>query len=89
MHKGQKLEPAKRYRVTHRDNDGRQITATRLYKWHEVRFGDILCFVFTSRVNKDVEASFSDNKITMRGKRLPMTELSIPLYDLVEFKAIN
>ena len=81
--KGTTLEPAKRYKITHKDNTGKTITATRIFKWMETRFGDIPCFVFTSRVDKSVSAEFSDNTLRMAGKRLPAQEISIPIYDLI------
>ena len=82
--KGTTLEPAKRYKVTHREDSGKTVTATRIFKWTETRFGgDVFCFVFTSRVDKSVVAEFSDNKLRMSGRRLPKQEISIPIYDLI------
>ncbi|KKN59790.1 hypothetical protein LCGC14_0538800 [marine sediment metagenome] len=81
--KGTALVPARRYKVTHRDNTGKVTKATRIFKWTENRFGSILCFVFTSRVNKDVVASFANDTLTISGRRIPSSELSIPIYDLI------
>lgn len=86
--KGTTLEPAKRYKIKHREGK-RTITATRIFKWIDTRFGSIPCFVFTSRVNKDVKARFENNKLYISGRRIPQQELSIPLYDLLEITAIN
>ena len=80
--KGTTLEPAKRYKVTHRNGE-KTVTATRIFKWMENRFGSIPCFVFTSRVNKDVIASFADDILIISGRRIPSSELSIPIYDLI------
>ena len=80
--KGTTLEPAKRYKVTHREGE-KTIKATRIFKWPETRFGKILCFVFTSRVDKSVSATFANNKLTISGRRIPQQEVSIPIYDLI------
>ena len=81
--KGTTLKPAKRYKVTHRSNSGKPIKATRIFKWMETRFGKIPCFVFTSKVNKDVVAEYIGNTLRITGKRLPQQEISIPIYDLI------
>ena len=91
--KGQTLEPGRKYKVTHRVTDfhgnEKTVTATRVFKWMETRFESIPCFVFSSKVDRNVEAWFEDNKLYMRGKRLPQSELSIPIYDLLSFVSIK
>jgi len=88
--KGQTLEPAKKYRVRHREN-GKIVSAIRIFKWPSVRFGNIPCGVFTSRVDKNVTAQYNkeEKTLTISGKRIPRQEVSIPIYDLIEFTAIQ
>lgn len=63
-------------------------TVRRIYKGEEMRFGNIKCFVFTSRVNR---GAFAEVKRTNEGieftyKNLNKSlrqEISIPYYDLM------
>lgn len=77
------LEPGKRYRVRMR---GQRVAVQRIYKWPELRFGDIPCHVFTAKVAPDVSATWDQATQTLElsGKQVPSSEVSIPEYDLHE-----
>lgn len=84
------LEPGNTYLVAHRGrSDSRQQGATRkvrrIFKGVEKRFGEISCAVFTSKVNKTASASFNTETsvLSIRGARVPRSEVSIPHYDLI------
>lgn len=73
------LERGKAYRVKIK---GQRNTVRRIFKYAERRFGDLQCFVFTSRVDAVVSATVDGDALTLRGKRLPSSEVSVPHYDL-------
>jgi hypothetical protein len=79
------LTQGAKYRVTHKGSTGKVTRALRVFKWEESRFGSIRCWVFTSRVSRDVRATFDaeTQTLSMSGRRLPAQELSIPYYDLI------
>lgn len=80
------LEIGKKYFVTHINNKKK---VKRIYKGTEQRFGNILCFVFTAKVNKDVKCTVTYSKSgdikffkwSGVGLNVP-NEISIPYYDL-------
>ena len=78
------LVPGRAYRVVHAVGGPGVCRARRIFKWHEKRFGDIPCCVFTSRANPDVRGEWNPLKksLTLTGRRLPTSEISIPFYDL-------
>jgi hypothetical protein len=88
IHKGQRLEMGHKYRVTHREND-KQVRAIRIFKWPRSRFGTLQCLVFTTKVSKDVTATVDGDTLTIRGKRIPRQEVSMPVYDLISFEPVN
>lgn len=75
------LQPGKTYHVKIRG--GR--TVRRIFKWRETRLGCIPCFVFTSRLSGEVRGSYnpSSKELTLSGKRIPASEVSVPAYDLL------
>jgi len=67
------LEIGRVYKVRHRTWDNKRIvTAKRRYIGEEKRFGEIRCFVFSSRITRQPN----------------ITELSIPHYDLKEVREL-
>ena len=82
------MESGKKYRVEHKDIEGNKIKATRIFKWCETRFDTITCFVFTTKINKSVTASWDGETLKITGKRLPAQELSIPYYQIVSCVSI-
>jgi hypothetical protein len=86
----EQLEPGKAYLVSHRESPdiGRtQVTrkVRRIFKGLEKRFGAIPCAIFTAKVDKATSASYNKETctLTISGKRLPISEVSIPHYDIV------
>jgi hypothetical protein len=83
------FEPGKTYLVSHRETSSPGETRVtrkvrRIFKGMEKRFGEIACAVFTSKVDKGTSASFDKetSTLTIRGKRVPHSEVSIPHYDI-------
>ena len=78
-----KLQPGRRYRV--RTMQQRK-TVERIYKWPELRFGDIPCHVFTAKAAPDVVGTWDEQsqQLSLCGRKVPASELSIPEYDLAE-----
>ena len=83
---GTVLKTGCHYLIKHRG--GKQLTR-RIYKYSEKRFKSILCFVFSSKVNKNTVMFKEGNSYCWRGKNIPASELSIPYYDLLECKLIT
>lgn len=83
----QNLESGKKYRVKHKGGK----STLRVFKWTEKRFGEILCYVFTSRVSPDLSAQLNavTGEISLSGRKVPVTEISIPHYELVEAVAFT
>ena len=75
------LQPGKTYEV--KIKGGR--TAKRIFKYTEKRFGFVTCHVFTSKITGEVTASYDQatETLTLSGKQLPTSEISIPEYDLL------
>lgn len=59
-------------------------TTRRVFKWTEQRFGEILCYVFTSPIRRSVRVTVypPENGIAISGPRVPRSEVSVPHYDL-------
>ena len=81
--------PGQAYLVSHllrTDSDKPKATrkVRRIFKGMESRFGGILCAVFTSQVDKSTSATYDKESatLTLSGKRLPQSEVSIPHFDL-------
>ena len=70
------------YKVTHIDIDGNLHNVKRVYYGNEKRFKTITCFVFSSRITKRTTVNYDpiNNKLTMSGRTVPKSELSIPGY---------
>ncbi len=86
-----RLKRGQIYRVTHQDMifQFKVTTARRVFKGTEKRFGAIRCYVFSTRINRNVSISCDKaGTITMAGKRLPMQEISIPGYCIKEVKDV-
>lgn len=67
--------------------------ARRVFKWTEKRFGEILCYVFSSPCRADVKVkveTMQDNAIhlTISGPKVPCSEVSVPHYDLIHCEPI-
>ena len=84
------FEPGKSYFVAHREQNAKGIARVtpkvlRIFKGMEARLGEIPCAVFTSRVDRNTSGSYDPEKrtLTLSGKRLPRSELSIPHYDIM------
>jgi len=60
----------------------------RFFKGYEKRFDSILCYVFSSKIDKKLEIIWDDKDktFTIRGNKLPAQEISIPFYDLIKIK---
>jgi hypothetical protein len=82
------LKPATRYRVKIK---GQARAFVRIFKWSEKRrtFG-MKCFVFTAPVAADVVATWNAAKesLTLSGKRVPRSEVSVPHYDLLSCEPV-
>ena len=76
------LTPGTIYRVKIK---GQSRAPRRVFKWTEKRptFG-MKCFVFTAPVAADFRASWDPRakSLTLSGKRVPRSEVSVPHYDL-------
>lgn len=57
----------------------------RVFKWSEMRFGSILCYVFSAPCRNDVRAVYDPTVKSLRisGERVPASEVSVPHYDLL------
>jgi len=64
------------------------LKARRVYKGEEIRFDKVLCYVFSSRVGKDVTCKVTSEGYNWSGKRIPASELSIPYYDLISVERL-
>ena len=64
---------------------GQTTTRRRVFKWPEMRFGEILCYVFSAPCRNDVRVTYDPIKksLEISGKRVPASEVSVPHYDLV------
>lgn len=82
-----KLQPGSAYYIKIRG--GR--TVKRIFKHTEKRFGDIICYVFTSRLSGEVRGSYNPatEEITLSGKRVPLSEVSVPEYDLILVREVT
>jgi hypothetical protein len=79
----------KHYLVTNNwFNSTKTTKARRIFKGEEKRFNSIPCFVFTSRVNKDVTMKKRRDYFIFTGKRIPSTEISIPHYCIINIKEL-
>ncbi len=76
------------YKVTHVDIDGSRHKVRRVYYGNEERFNAIPCFVFSSRLTRQTTVSCDpiSNKLTMSGKTVPKSEMSIPGYCIKEIE---
>lgn len=67
----------------------------RIFRGTEKRFGDIDCFVFSSKVKKGVfaEVEHAGNGVRFfkwkNTQTVPRQEVSIPFYDLIQATPIN
>lgn len=84
------FEPGKSYFVAHREHNAKGIARVspkvlRIFKGMETRLGEIPCAIFTTRVDRSTTGSYDQEKrtLTLSGKRLPRSELSIPHYDIM------
>lgn len=75
------MQPGKTYHVKIRG--GR--TVKRIFKYTEKRYDSILCYVFTSRLFGEVKGSYNHatKELTLSGKHVPLSEVSVPEYDLI------
>jgi hypothetical protein len=57
----------------------------RIFKWVEERFDDLSCGVFSARVVGPVSVSWNakTKSLSMQGRHLPTSEVSVPHYDIV------
>ncbi len=80
------LQSGKTYLVKIRD--GR--TVRRIFKWRETRFGRIPCYVFTSKLVGDIKGAYNPatKELTLSGKRIPVSEVSVPAYDLTSVSEV-
>lgn len=86
LNDGTVLKTGSHYLVKH---EGSKRAVRRIYKYSERRFKSILCFVFSSKVNKNVTMTKKGNVYCWHGIKLPESEVSIPYYDLIECELIN
>jgi len=79
------LEKGKHYLVKH---EGNKRFVRRAFKKCESRFNSILCYVFTSQIDKRVTMEVKDDFIIYHsnGGKTPSREISIPYYDLKEIR---
>lgn len=87
------LVKGKAYLVKHYGGKKR---VRRIYKGEEMRFDSIKCFVFSSKVSKDLTVTHRETEDTesftfhLNGTaKAPNQEVSIPYYDLLEVKDAN
>ena len=82
---GTTLIPGKHYMVLVRGG----IFVRRAFLYHEMRFGTIDCFVFTTKISSNLKVTVENQTedtmtITYSGtKRTPAKELSAPVYDIM------
>ena len=69
--------------ILEKETNPNPVKARRVYKGEERRFGKILCYVFSSKVDKDVTCKVTSEGLEWSGKRIPASEISIPYYDLL------
>lgn len=75
----QHLQPGQRYRVRAKGHR----THTRIFLYHETRFGNIPCAVFSAQVRGPLDVQvLAPGRIRYNGSTPPRSELSVPHYDL-------
>ena len=64
---------------------GQRNIRRRVFKWPEMRFGEIRCYLFSAPCARDVRAEYDphEKSLTISGKRVPASEVSVPHYDLL------
>lgn len=69
---------------------GQRNTRRRVFKWTELRFGSIPCYVFSAPCRVDVKSEFNHatGELTIRGSRVPASEVSVPEYDILRCEAL-
>jgi len=82
------LQSGKIYKVIHKNIDGKQTTAKRIFKWNVVDGLGIERLVFTSKIRGNVEADWNSETETLKlsGKHLPASELLIPTYCVIKIE---
>lgn len=87
-HQARDLKTGKIYAVRHRNFDKSVSRRTRrAFIGMESRFGGIPCAVFTSRLPKKGHVELSGDKIIFDGC-CPLSEISVPVYDLLEAREV-
>jgi len=74
------------YYVCH--NGGKK-SVKRMFKGTEKRFNNILCYIFSSRLTKNIDAYYNEKTkefiySAKSWNELPSQEVSIPFYDLMK-----
>ena len=80
------LIPGKHYFVIH-ENSKRKVR--RIFKKTELRFGNIICAVFTSKIPPQLTMEVLPDGYVYRNGKMPSSELSIPYYDLLTCEPIK
>jgi hypothetical protein len=92
----QQFEKGQTYLVSHRqlgaNGQPEVIRKTRrIFKGLESRFGTVPCAVFTTRVGPATSATYDEvtGMLSISGKRVPRSEVSIPHYNLETVESVT
>jgi len=86
LNDGTVLQTGSHYFVKHINS---KKSVHRIYKYSERRFGNILCFVFSSKTNHKTNLIKKTDGYYWQGENIPNSEISIPYYDLISCKFIK